>query len=447
MKKFLRSVLLMACLAVPWATSGQETVTIGTGTSTNYYTPFNSLYGYSFTEMVYPAAAINMAGTITSISFHLGQSYSTAQTNTIALYMKNVSRTSFSSNTDYEAVTTSDLVYSGSWTIPASYTGWVTIQLDNPFYYDGSSNLMVAMHESTAGYATRNFTYTSATSACISFYSDGTNPDPYNIGSYSGSKTTRDYYGNIQLEITQDNLSCCPVRNLAVTGTVSTTELTVSWVDTNNSGASYNVYLINGTDTTLDGTTTDTSYIFSDLTANTTYTIGVQADCGSGDLASMRTIQARTLRVDPVSELPYTCGFEADEDTGWTVFNGTATNKWFIGSATNNGGSRSLYISNNNGTSNSYNIDYTSDVYAYRAFSLADDGDYALSFDWKGVGESTYDYLYAYIAPGSADFNGSSVSTTGWQNVSGLLNGSSTWQTAQIPLIGATAGTYYLVFY
>ena len=447
MKKFLRSVLLMACLAVPWATSGQETVTIGTGTSTNYYTPFNSLYGYSFTEMVYPAAAINMAGTITSISFHLGQSYSTAQTNTIALYMKNVSRTSFSSNTDYEAVTTSDLVYSGSWTIPASYTGWVTIQLDNPFYYDGSSNLMVAMHESTAGYATRNFTYTSATSACISFYSDGTNPDPYNIGSYSGSKTTRDYYGNIQLEITQDNLSCYPVRNLAVTGTVSTTELTVSWVDTNNSGASYNVYLINGTDTTLDGTTTDTSYIFSDLTANTTYTIGVQADCGSGDLASMRTIQARTLRVDPVSELPYTCGFEADEDTGWTVFNGTATNKWFIGSATNNGGSRSLYISNNNGTSNSYNIDYTSDVYAYRAFSLADDGDYALSFDWKGVGESTYDYLYAYIAPGSADFNGSSVSTTGWQNVSGLLNGSSTWQTAQIPLIGATAGTYYLVFY
>ncbi len=447
MKKFLRSVLLMACLAVPWATSGQETVTIGTGTSTNYYTPFNSLYGYSFTEMVYPAAAINMAGTINSISFHLGQSYSTAQTNTIALYMKNVSRTSFSSNTDYEAVTTSDLVYSGSWTIPASYTGWVTIELDNPFYYDGSSNLMVAMHESTAGYSTRNFTYTSATSACISFYSDGTNPDPYNIGSYSGSKTTRDYYGNIQLEITQADLSCYAVKSLAVTGTVSTTELTVSWLDTNNSGASYNVYLINGNDTTLDGTTTDTSYTFSGLTANTTYTIGVQADCGSGDLASMRTIQARTLRVDPVSELPYTCGFEADEDTGWAVFNGSATNKWFIGSATNNGGSRSLYISDNNGTSNSYNISYSCDVYAYRAFSLADDGDYALSFDWKGVGESSYDYLYAYIAPGSANFDGSSVSTTGWQNVSGLLNGSSTWQTVQIPLIGATAGTYYLVFY
>ncbi len=240
---------------------------------------------------------------------------------------------------------------------------------------------------------------------------------------------------------------CWGVKSLAVTGTVSTTELTVSWVDTNNSGASYNVYLINGTDTTLDGTTTDTSYTFSDLTANTTYTIGVQADCGSGDLASMRTIQARTLRIDPVSELPYTCGFEADEDTGWAVFNGSATNKWFIGSATNNGGSRSIYISDNNGTSNSYNISYSCDVYAYRAFSLADDGDYALSFDWKGVGESSYDYLYAYIAPGSADFGGSSVSTTGWRNVSGLLNGSATWQTVQIPLIGATAGTYYLVFY
>ena len=241
---------------------------------------------------------------------------------------------------------------------------------------------------------------------------------------------------------------CWGVKSLAIVGSETTSEsITVSWLDTNNSGASYNVYLINGTDTTLDGTTTDTSYTFSGLTANTTYTIGVQADCGSGDLGNMRTVQARTLRVDPVSELPYTCGFEADEDTGWAVFNGSATNKWFIGSATNNGGSRSLYISDNNGTSNSYNISYSSDVYAYRAFSLADDGDYALSFDWKGVGESSYDYLYAYIAPGSANFDGSSVSTTGWQNVSGLLNGSSTWQTVQIPLIGATAGTYYLVFY
>ena len=179
-----------------------ETIEIGTGTSTSYYIPFNSLYGYSFTEQVYPASEIGMAGSITSISFYLGQSYTEAQTNSTALYMKNVSRTTFSSTTDYETVTAGDMVYSGMWTIPANYTGWVTINLDTPFAYDGSSNLMVAMHEYTSGYSTRNFTYTSVTNCAIQWYSDSYNPDPYNLGSYSGSKTTRSYLANAQLDIT-----------------------------------------------------------------------------------------------------------------------------------------------------------------------------------------------------------------------------------------------------
>ena len=146
MKKHLSLLMLVAALLVPWASRAQETVTIGTGTSTSYYIPFNSLYGYSFTEEVYPASAINVAGSITKVRFHLGQSNTAAQTNSITLYMKNVTRSSFSSTTDIEPVTAGDIVYSGSWTIPANYTGWVEIELDNPFDYDGTSNLMVAMH-------------------------------------------------------------------------------------------------------------------------------------------------------------------------------------------------------------------------------------------------------------------------------------------------------------
>ena len=132
MKKHLLIAFALA-LCVPWATRAQETVEIGDGTSSSYYVPFNSLYGYSFTEQIFLASEINMAGQITSISFYLNQSYTADQTNTIALYMKNVSRSTFSSNTDYETVSASDLVYSGSWTIPASTTGWITIELPTPF--------------------------------------------------------------------------------------------------------------------------------------------------------------------------------------------------------------------------------------------------------------------------------------------------------------------------
>ena len=87
MKKQLLIAFALALL-VPWATKAQEIVTIGTGTSTSYYVPFNSLYGYSFSEWVYPATSINMAGNITKISFYLGTSNSSVQTNSYTVWMK-----------------------------------------------------------------------------------------------------------------------------------------------------------------------------------------------------------------------------------------------------------------------------------------------------------------------------------------------------------------------
>ena len=124
-------MLLLAFIGVAKA----ETVVIGNdGTSTSYYIPFNSLYNYSFTELVYPASEIGTAGDITSISFYLGTANtSTDQTNDIVLYMKNVTRETFASTSDFEAVTSGDIVFQGQWTIPMNYTGWVTIDLDTPF--------------------------------------------------------------------------------------------------------------------------------------------------------------------------------------------------------------------------------------------------------------------------------------------------------------------------
>ena len=103
---------------------------------------------------------------------------------------------------------------------------------------------------------------------------------------------------------------CWGVKSLAVVGSETTSEsITVSWIDTNNSGASYDVFLISGTDTTPESTTTDTFYTFDNLTPNTDYTIGVQANCGGGDLGNMRTVQARTS-CDLITEFPWSENFE-----------------------------------------------------------------------------------------------------------------------------------------
>ena len=64
-KIFSLLVLLVVAVTGAWA----DEVTIGENSTTTYYTPTNSLWGYSFVEQIYTASEIGTSGTITSISF------------------------------------------------------------------------------------------------------------------------------------------------------------------------------------------------------------------------------------------------------------------------------------------------------------------------------------------------------------------------------------------
>jgi hypothetical protein len=88
--------------------------------------------------------------------------------------------------------------------------------------------------------------------------------------------------------------------------------------------------------------------------------------------------------------LPYTEDFEGTGNKGWTLVNGSA-NKWFVGSAVNNGGSRSLYISDDaSGANNNYS-NTTSVNHAYIDFSVpAGVTSVGLSFDWRANGQTNY---------------------------------------------------------
>ena len=195
-KIFSLLVLLAAAVSGAWA----EEVTIGDGTTTTYVTPYNSLWGYSYVQQVYTADEIGMAGTISSIAFCL--SSTDDQTNEFDIFMKHVTRETFESPADFETVTADNIVYSGSITFSQ---GWTTITLDTPFEYDGTQNLMIALHEKTSGYSTRYFYYTSKANSVISFHSDSDNPNPYEIGTYGGNKYTQQNRANIKIEIEDSN--------------------------------------------------------------------------------------------------------------------------------------------------------------------------------------------------------------------------------------------------
>ena len=307
MKKIL-FILLTLCMSIcSLQLSAQDIVEIGNGTSTTYYGPFNSLWGYSFVEQIYTASEINMSGSITSISFN--KSSGTAQTNSIVVYMKNVSRSSFSGNTDYETVTAADIVYQGSWAIPSS--GWTTITLDNPFAYDGTSNLMIAVHEYTSGYSTQYFYYTSTTNySIISFHSDSADPNPYSLGSYTGTVYTQSYRPNIRIAI--DPSGCSSPRALTASE-ITNNSATVSW--SNPDGLTdWEVYISETTapdSNTVGIAVTDTFYNFSGLNANTLYTAYVRTYCADSSAYSRwAAVTFRTACEDiNSSTLPYTEDF------------------------------------------------------------------------------------------------------------------------------------------
>lgn len=452
MKKVLLFLMLFAAMLPAWL-QAQTIVEIGTGTSTTYVTPFNSLWGYSVVEQIYADNEINTAGTITAISFYFDGTAS--QTNNIEVYMKNVTRSSFSSSTDYEPLSASDLVYSGSWAIPAT-AGWTTITLDNPFFYDGSSNLLVALHEFTSGYSTLYFAYTSTTDAVLSYHSDSDNPDPANLGSYTGNKYTSSNRANIQLEISTTPITCPAPSNLTASN-VTNESAFLSW-SRGATESSWDIYMTTTQTDVPDSNTTptdvaiDTTYDLTNLNSQTTYYFYVRANCGGGDVSRWKSVNFTTLQV--LATLPYTCDFEDPTiNSEWALVNGTETNKWCIGTAVNNtdNGSNALYISNDNGTSNAYDISSSSYVYAYRDIEFDQNAAaFQIDFDWRNLGEnsSSYDYLKVYLGdPAPVTAGNSSIPAAAHATLLGTYYGKSTWQHASFALSSSFAGSKRLYFY
>ncbi|MCR5821981.1 MAG: fibronectin type III domain-containing protein, partial [Bacteroidales bacterium] len=156
----------------------------------------------------------------------------------------------------------------------------------------------------------------------------------------------------------------------------------------------------------------------------------------------------------------YSCDFEdATENAEWTLLGGTFPNQWYIDTATNNGGSNALYISNDNGTSNAYTVSVgsTQFVFAMRSLTL-EVGEYVVSYDWKCKAQNNSDFMRVALIPESiADTLDAAVTIAGlsfntmpagWVVADGgtRLSGSSTWANKQATASVITGGNYKLVF-
>ena len=161
---------------------------IGSGTNTSPYLPTYNLYNYSLTEQIYTGEEIGEAGFINSISFHpVGDI-----TRNLKIYMANTDKTSFTSGSDWVAMSADDLVYEGVVAMVAN--SWVTIELNEPFEFDGS-NLLIAVTDHTGTWTSSiQYSVFDATAQAINVYQDTA---PYNALAPSGSGTVRAFKNQI----------------------------------------------------------------------------------------------------------------------------------------------------------------------------------------------------------------------------------------------------------
>ncbi|WP_370897681.1 fibronectin type III domain-containing protein [Chryseobacterium gossypii] len=148
--------------------------------------------------------------------------------------------------------------------------------------------------------------------------------------------------------------------------------------------------------------------------------------------------------------LPYTQDFSSSND--FTFVNGTQTNQWAYGSAAGNP-SGSIYISNDNGTSNAYTNNMNSVVQAYRDIAIpAGTTNAVLSFDWKSYGnDSGYDYFRVWLVPGTyTPTAGTQIAAGGGRiQLGGNYEMQNSWQTYSNPTLDLSSfagSTMRLVF-
>ncbi len=152
---------------------------VGHGTQGSPSLPLEPFYGYSYSQSIYLASELCGPSTIETISWEYNGG--AASTELIDVYLGHTSETAFSSETDWIPVGSLTLVYSGNLVLTTT-AGFVTVTLDTPFAYNGTSNLVVAVDRNTGAYSLSSADFYSQTIPgeirSIIHHADSTNADP-----------------------------------------------------------------------------------------------------------------------------------------------------------------------------------------------------------------------------------------------------------------------------
>ncbi|MBN2828789.1 MAG: choice-of-anchor J domain-containing protein [Candidatus Cloacimonetes bacterium] len=124
-------------------------VTIGTGMNTNTHLPIETGAAYSYTQSIYYPEEFGTAGLISTLSYYYNGAFDLSNSNNWNVYMGLTDVDSFTGNSSWIPISELTMVFSG--VIPLQTgAGWIELQLNQDFFYDGVSNLVIAVDENQA---------------------------------------------------------------------------------------------------------------------------------------------------------------------------------------------------------------------------------------------------------------------------------------------------------
>lgn len=125
-------------------------VTVGdvSTTQSSSVLPMVSNYNYSYTQQIFTAEELGIAGTINSFTlWMMGNSSITDMP--FDIYMAETDKASFDNTKDWVPLNSADIVYSGTLTVHNSEFQAFTFNLTTPFIYSGEGNLLIAFYNKT----------------------------------------------------------------------------------------------------------------------------------------------------------------------------------------------------------------------------------------------------------------------------------------------------------
>ncbi len=205
--------------------------------------------------------------------------------------------------------------------------------------------------------------------------------------------------------ILEDIPFCAPPAFNSVTATnITDHEATISFVDLNPDHHDWILYY-RPVGTTAPWSTqmvhATSGNVISGLLISTSYELYVKTLC-DGVEGEMSTNMMFFHTNMPVTELPFFTDFSAGQ--GWLLNNGTCANYWTMGATTDF--PSALFVTHD-GITEGYKPTSASTVMAEKLFAMPSTDSVHVEFDLQVGGESTWDYLKAFLAPVSVAYEAS----------------------------------------